>query len=323
MPYSKVDTSKLSGYALEYALAKQAGASDAEAHTRANAATGGSGLTQSDMAGITHDTGSTQTCESNPFGTGYTASPYDYAGYSYATQQQQQKQHEQQLAAIQAQMNEMIRRTQEEQAAYQQRLAEAERARQDVEQRISRFTSPEFLSEGAAMAREHMRPGQEVDQARILEAVLRGVEQRGMMHSGITPGLQQRAAQHLDEQYAKKALDIARDLALMGVQGAEGEFDRYLRQLGLEQGAMTGGQQMSWNQLASTMGIARQADQFERGLALNQFQAMAPYMLMTQAEKASHVRSLLQQMGVPAGGLTDSELNEIYDSLMKAGGGGL
>ncbi len=234
----------------------------------------------------------------------------------------QQNMYSQQMAGLAAQMDDMMRRTQAEQAAYQQRLAESERSRQAIEERIARFTSPEFLTEGAAIAREHMRPGQEVDQARIMEAVLRGAEQRGVTHSGITPGLQQKAAQYLDEQYAKKGMDIARDLAMMGVQGAEGEFDRYLQQLGLEHGAMTSGQQMSWNQLANMMGFAQAADRFNRSMSLQEFQAMAPYMLMTQAEKASHVRSLLDQMGVPTGNLTDRELDEIYDSLLSTSGGG-
>jgi len=306
-------------------MARQSGASDAEAHIQANAAIGGSGLTPSQAQAIAGGTGTKQNITTNPYNPTYAGSSYDAAGYSYyqdQQRQQQQQQYDQQLAAIQAQMNELIRRTQEEQAAYQQRVAEAEQARQDVEGRIARYTSPEFLAEGAAMAREFMLPGQEADQERIMQAILQGAEQRGgIMHSGIVPGLQQRASQHLTEEYAKKGMDIARELALMGVRGAEGEFDRYLQQLGLEHGALTGGQQMSWNQLSDMLGYHTGVDQFSRNLALQQFQAMAPYMLMTQPEKAAHVRSLLQQMGVPVGGLTDKELNEIFDSLMSARGG--
>ncbi len=229
-------------------------------------------------------------------------------------------------SSYQGQINDLLNRLQSEQQAsqqaqaeYLQRLREADDARQEIEQRVAYYTSPEFLQEGTELAREHMLLGQEADQERILQTILQGMEGRGMVHSGVLPGLQQKAAQYVDEQYSKKALDIAQQLAMMGVQGAEGEFSRYLQQLGLEHGALTSGQQMSWNQLSGMMGFATQADQFSQGLALQQFTAMAPYMLMTQNEKASHVRQLLQQMGVPAGGLTDAELNEIFDSIIGGG----
>ena len=252
----------------------------------------------------------------------------------------------QQSAAYQGQINDLMRRMEAEQREskaaqqeYQRKLQQEMQARGELDARIQHYTSPEFMTEGAELAREHMRPGQEIDQARIMEAIVKGAEQRGMVHSGITPGLQQRAAQHLEEQYAKKGMEIAQQLALMGVRGAEGEWDRLLQGLEMEGGALTGGQAMSWGQLADQMGFAQTGQQnaaqqalqqamlgqrgseFAQTHALQQFQSMAPYMLMTQAEQASHVRQLLQQMGVPTGNLSDAELQNIYQSLSEGRGG--
>ena len=115
-------------------------------------------------------------------------------------------------------------------------------------------------------------------------------------------------------------MDIARELAMMGIRGAEGEFDRYLRQLDLEGGALTRGRQMGWNELSNLLGFSQSGLDRDRQYTLQQFQSMAPYMFMTQAEKAAHVRGLLQTMGVPGvGALTEEELEELFDSIVGGG----
>ena len=94
-PYANVDTSGLSGYALEYAKAKKGGASDAQAHTQANAATGGSGITQSQYSDIAKGS-SSPSYTSNPYNQNYAATPYDESGYQHYYQQQQPIQQPQQ-----------------------------------------------------------------------------------------------------------------------------------------------------------------------------------------------------------------------------------
>lgn len=289
-----------------------------------------------------------------PTPTGPTAA--EIAAQMEAQLAQQQAASQAQLAQLQSQLgsissmyegqiNELMNRMAAEQQAHaatqtelKGRLGESEAERQAVAQRVAYYTSPEYMAEGAALAREHMLPGQQADQARILQAILSGAEQRGLTHSGLQAGLEQQALQHLDEQYAKQGLEIARQLALMGVAGAEQEYENMLRQIQQEAGILTGGHALSYDQLMGMLGhahaglgtglqaqigaagLGQQAAQFGQTHALQQFQAMAPYMLMTQAEQASYVRNMMQDMALPTAGMTDAELSQVFELLMGAGG---
>ena len=288
MPYSKVDTSKLSGYALEYVLARQGGATDAEAHVRANAATGGSGLTMDDVYRITSGTGSEQTFTSNPYNPNYVSSPYDYSGYHYYTEQQQP-----QNSALQEAEQERLRR---------QQLAQ-------------RLSSPEYLSQMAQQMTEYMSPAMQQMQNEAMKKILQASEARGFTHSGIVPALQQKAANELSAYFANRGLDIASEAINRALASQSDEAEQLSRQLGMELAAMESGRNFNWRTISDMLDYIQRANEIDRSYELSKAGMLLPYTAMTRSEQANFIIRLLEIMGQMPGEFSPFEIEEIRKEL--------
>ncbi len=325
MSYSNVDTSKLSGYALAYALARQAGASDAEAHTRANAAVGGSGLTLEDAYKITAGTGSTQKFDVNPYNLTYVSSIYDDAGYSYYVQQQkqqQQQQQQQQLAAYQAQIADLIARMEQQQKDYQQALVEYQQRLQQAEQeRLRRqelarqLSSPEYLSQMAQQMTEYMSPAMQQMQDEAMKRILQASEARGFTHSGITPALQQKAVNELNAYFANRGLDIASEAINRALASQSNEADQLARQLAMELAAMESGSNFNWRTISDILDFTQKANEFDRNYELSQAALLLPYTTMSRKEQADFIIKLLEIMGQIPDQLDPFDIEEIRKEL--------
>jgi hypothetical protein len=310
MPYSKVDTSKLSGYALEYVLARQGGATDAEAHVRANAATGGSGLTMDDVYRITSGTGSNQTFTSNPYNPNYVSSPYDYSGYHYYTEQQQP-----QNSALQGQIAELMAQMQQQQKEYQQRLQEAEQERLRRQQLVQQLSSPEYLSQMAQQMTEYMSPAMQQMQNEAMKRILQASEARGFTHSGIVPALQQKAANELIAYFANRGLDIASEAINRALASQSDEAEQLSRQLGMELAAMESGRNFNWRTISDMLDYAQRANEIDRSYELSKAGMLLPYTAMTRSEQANFIIRLLEMMGQMPGEFSPFEIEEIRKEL--------
>ena len=310
MPYSKVDTSKLSGYALEYVLARQEGATDAEAHMRANAATGGSGLTMDDVYRITSGTGSKQTFTSNPYNPNYVSSPYDYSGYHYYTEQQRP-----QNSVLQRQIDELMAQMQQQQKEYQQRLQEAEQERLRRQQLAQRLSSPEYLSQMAQQMTEYMSPAMQQMQNEAMKKILQASEARGFTHSGIVPALQQKAANELSAYFANRGLDIASEAINRALASQSDEAEQLSRQLGMELAAMESGRNFNWRTISDMLDYAQRANEIDRSYELSKAGMLLPYTAMTRSEQANFIIRLLEIMGQMPGEFSPFEIEEIRKEL--------
>jgi len=339
MPYSKVDTSKLSGYALEYVLARQGGATDAEAHVRANAATGGSGLTMDDVYRITSGTGSKQTFTSNPYNPNYVSSPYDYSGYHYYTEQQrpqnsalqgqiaelmaqmqqQQKEYQQRLQEAeqerQGQIAELMAQMERQQKEYQQRLQEAEQERLRRQQLAQRLSSPEYLSQMAQQMTEYMSPAMQQMQNEAMKKILQASEARGFTHSGIVPALQQKAANELSAYFANRGLDIASEAINRALASQSDEAEQLSRQLGMELAAMESGRNFNWRTISDMLDYIQRANEIDRSYELSKAGMLLPYTAMTRSEQANFIIRLLEIMGQMPGEFSPFEIEEIRKEL--------
>ena len=310
MPYSNVDTSKLSGYALEYVLARQGGATDAEAHVRANAATGGSGLTMDDVYRITSGTGSKQTFTSNPYNPNYVSSPYDYSGYHYYTEQQRP-----QNSALQGQIAELMAQMERQQKEYQQRLQEAEQERLRRQQLAQRLSSPEYLSQMAQQMTEYMSPAMQQMQNEAMKKILQASEARGFTHSGIVPALQQKAANELSAYFANRGLDIASEAINRALASQSDEAEQLSRQLGMELAAMESGRNFNWRTISDMLDYAQRANEIDRSYELSKAGMLLPYTAMTRSEQANFIIRLLEMMGQMPGEFSPFEIEEIRKEL--------